>query len=215
MRLSFFLSPLLINGFRRAAGVCLFAALAFPAAGFIPGPEVALTGPLDLDRILAAVPEWARAARAYEPDFQAIDSLHTFDKSVRIRVFVGTWDADETGPVAAFIKSLEMADNSSIVVDWIGVSRDLKEPAALLRDNRVTRIPTFIIWTEGEEKGRIVGKPRETMETDLAALFVGLPLSDADLSYFRRTPHSHLPIDCTRCHAPARPGGVRRASFFF
>ncbi|MHB8054458.1 MAG: YbbN family protein [Candidatus Aminicenantales bacterium] len=198
------------NGARRTACAVFFAALVFAAATPFPGQEGVLTGALDLNRILAAVPGWARAAKAYEPDYQAVEAIHRLGKSVRIRAFVGTWDAKETGSVAAFIKTIEMADNPTVAVDWIGVSRDLKEPAEPLRAYGVEKIPTFIIWADGEEKGRITGTPRETIESDLAAFLVGLPVSGADLNYFRHTPHSQLPIDCTPCHAPARPGGVRR-----
>lgn len=195
---------------RRTAGAFSFAALVLAAASAFSGRDVVLTGTLDLDRILAAVPGWAKAARAYEPDFQAVEAIRRLGKSVRIRAFIGTWDAAETGPVAAFIKTIEMADNPTVAVDWVGVSRDLKEPAEPLRAYGVDKVPTFIIWADGEEKGRIAGAPRETMEADLAAFLVGLPVSGADLNYFRHTPHSELPIDCTPCHAPARSSGTRR-----
>jgi hypothetical protein len=181
------------------------AALTLAAAALFPGQETALTGSLDLEKILAAVPGWARAVRSYEPDQTAVEAIARLGKSVRIRAFVGTWDADEAGPVAAFIKTMEMARNSAIIVDWIGVSQDLKQPAEPLRAYGVEKVPTFIIWADGEEKGRISGSPRDTMETDLAAYLVGLPVSGADLNYFRHTPHSTLPIDCTPCHRPVSP----------
>ena len=169
------------------------------------GQEAVLTGPLNLEKILSAVPGWAKAVRAYQPDNEAVNAISRLGKSVRIRAFVGTWDAGETGPVAAFIKTMELAGNSAIIVDWIGVSRDLKQPAETLTAYGVSKVPTFIIWADGEEKGRISGAPQATMEADLAAFLVGLPVSGADLNYFRRTPHSQLPIDCTPCHSPGRP----------
>ena len=180
------------------------AGLLFAVTTLFPGERAVLTGPLDVEKILSAVPGLAEAVRAYQPDDEAVNAIARLGKSVRIRAFIGTWDAGETGTVAAFIKTMERAGNSAIIVDWIGVSRDLKEPAEPLRAYGVDTVPTFVIWADGEEKGRIAGTPQATMETDLAGCLVGLPVSGADLNFFRRTPHSHLPIDCTPCH---RPGG--------
>lgn len=188
----------------RIAGSVSAAVLALAAAGLFSGEGTVLTGSLDVEKILAAAPGWAKAVQAYQPDSEAVNAIARLGKSVRIRAFVGTWDPAGGGTVAAFIKTLETAGNTAIIVEWVGVSRDLKEPAEPLRAYSVDDVPTFIVWADGEEKGRIVGASREKVEADLAALLVGLPVSGADLNYFRHTPHSHLPIDCTPCHRPGR-----------
>jgi len=194
---------------RRRAGVFIAAAIAALAAASPPQTEVVLTGRLEQDRILEALPDWARAARAYEPNYRAIDGLHDFGKSARIRVFLGTWDENGKAPIAAFIKTIEMAFNPAIEVEWIGVSRNLKEPAETLRAYGVDKVPTFIVWVDGKERGRIVESPTDTLEEDLASVLLGIPFSDADMDLFRSRPHSHLPIDCAPCHVPGRQGTVR------
>ena len=193
----------------RRTGVLIAAAIAALAAASPSQTEVVLTGRLEQGRILEALPDWSRAARAYEPNDRAIDGIHDFARSARIKVFLGTWDANGKSPVAAFIKTLEMAFNPAIEVEWIGVSKNLKEPAETLRANGVDKIPTFIVWVDDEERGRIVESPENALEEDLASILLGLPFSDADLDLFRSRPHSHLPIDCSPCHVPGRRGTGR------
>jgi len=165
--------------------------------------EAVLVGPQPKTKMLQAVPEWTRLAKTYEPNDHIVNGFKNFQKSARIRAFVGTWDMKGRSVVAAFVKTMELAGNPMISVDWIGVSRDLKEPAADLRSYGVKKVPTIIVWVDGEERGRIVEIPQITLEEDLAGLLLDTPPADADLEYFRVTPHSHLPIDCTPCHLPA------------
>jgi len=193
---------------RLAAGFALAWALAggSPAS---PQGETVLVGPQPKAKMIQSVPEWTRLAKMYEPNDRVSNGLRNFQKSARIRAFVGTWDTKGKGVVAAFIKTLETAGNSMISVEWIGVSRDLKEPSGDLKSYGVKKVPTFIAWVDGEERGRIVETPQATVEEDLAGLLLDVPDVDADLEYFRVTPHSHLPIDCTPCHLPSRPAGKR------
>ena len=197
---------------RRGAGVFIATAMAALTAVSLSPAEVVLTGPLEMDRILEALPDLARSALAYEPNFRAIDGIHDFAKSARIKVFLGTWDANGNAPVAAFIKTIEMAFNPAIKVEWIGVSRNLKDPAEALRAYGVDKVPTFIVWVDDKERGRIVESPENSLEEDLASVLFGVPFSDADMDIFRSRPHSHLPIDCAPCHVPMRPGRARPSS---
>jgi thiol-disulfide isomerase/thioredoxin len=194
------------------AGVCALIALAPIQAS---QKEVVLVGPLPKEKILGALPAWDRLAKAYEPNIRAVDAIHYFSKPVRIRVFFASWNPDGQTVAAAFLRIIEMADNSLIVVEWIGVSKDLKEPAETLRSDTVEKLPTLIIWVEGVEKGRIIETPQFTLEEDLATLLLDLPVSlsadDYDMEYFRTTPHSHLPINCSPCHVPVRPLSARRS----
>ena len=202
-------------GFRRLAWIGAVCALLALAPIRTSQEGLVLVGPLPKEKILAALPEWARLAKAYEPNIRAVDAIHYFSKPVRIRVFFASWNPDGKALAAAFLKTIEMADNSSVAVEWIGVSKDMKEPAETLRSAAVDKVPTFIVFVEGVEKGRVIGAPQFAIEEDIAALLLDMPVSasadDYDLDYFRRTPHSHLPINCSPCHVPARPRSVRRS----
>jgi len=202
-------------GLRRAAWIGAVCALIALAPMRVSPEDVVLVGPVSKEKILEALPDWARLAKAYEPNIRAVDAIHYFSKPTRIRVFFASWNPDGKAVAAAFLRTMEMADNSVVAVEWIGVSKDMKQPAEALRSGAVDKVPTFIIFVEGVEKGRVIGAPQFAIEEDIAALLLDMPVSasadDYDLDYFRRTPHSHLPINCSPCHVPVRPRSARRS----
>lgn len=169
-----------------------------------------LIGPLTKERIFEAVPDWKQEAAAYRPDLEAIDKIRSISRPVLLRVFVATWCPDCKVHVSAFFRIMEMADNHFITTEYIGVSRNKKEPAGLIQENMVERVPTFIVFIDGVEMGRIVEHPSSKLEADLAEILINANkiVTDVDLlsymDYFRTNPHSDLPINCKLCHVPDR-----------
>ena len=154
-----------------AAGLLLAAGLAA-----FPGQPVELIGPLTREAILEALPEWAHEAAAYLPDPEIIARFHDFERPIVIRVVIGTWCPDCRRHLTAFFRLIELADNPVISVEYFGVSRDKLQPEDIVRDNRIERVPTFIVLEEGHEIGRIIEHPRTTIEADLAdILFASNP----------------------------------------
>jgi len=209
------------SGKIRRRAVLIGAVFAFIglAAGLIPGEEVVLVGPLLLDQVLKVVPEWRKLRDVYEPNLRAVDSARYFSQPVQIRVFLGTWNSECGAPFGALFRTLELADNPSIKVELIGVSKDLKSPAGKIGSKALRKLPTIVVTVNGEEKGRIIGSPQVSIEEDLAAILLDYPVSpvdqDLDREYFRVTPHSHLAISCAPCHLPIRPYSVPRSAFRF
>lgn len=151
-----------------AAGLILAAGLAA-----FPVQPVELVGPLTREDILEALPEWAHEAAAYLPDPNIVAGLHEFDRPVVIRVVIGTWCPDCRRHLTAFFRLIELADNPVITVEYIGLTLDKREPEDVVRDNRIERVPTFIVLDEGREIGRITEHPRTTIEADLADILFG------------------------------------------
>ena len=178
------------------------------AAAWTEVKEVVLIGPQTKEKILQAVPEWKQQMAVYAPKLDVVDKLHSLPQPVHIRVFLATWCPDCKKHVSAFFRVMEMVDNPSISVELIGVSKDKKEPAALVQENHIERVPTFIVVMNGEEKGRVIEIPRVSIEEDLAAIILEAlneqPSLELDLEYFRTHPHADLPVDCTKCHLPTR-----------
>ena len=181
-------------------GLMLLAAAPLPPQG----KEVVLVGPLTKDKIFLALPEWKQQMGAYAPKLEVIDKLHSLPQPVHIRVFMATWCPDCKKHITAFFRVMEMAENPSISLELIGVSKDKKEPAAPIQENHIERVPTFIIIMNGEEKGRVIETPRLSLEEDLAAIILEAsneqPGLEFDMNFFRSNPHSDLSVDCTRCH---------------
>lgn len=106
----------------------------------------------------------------YTPDEAAINYLSSIEDSVQIYVLFGTWCHDSKKQIPAFMKTLEVANNSSISVDYIAVSRKKKEPENIVEKWDLKLTPTFIIYRYGKEVGRIIEEPIEKLEQDLVTI---------------------------------------------
>jgi hypothetical protein len=135
----------------------------------LPGPQE-ITGPMTPEDIFQKCPGWQAVAAAYAPAPEAVDRLRGVSREVLVEVVLGTWCSDSKAHVSEFLKVLELADNPLIRAEYIAVPEDKAKRSPDLQDKGIVKIPTFIIYVDGVEKGRIVEVPLKTVEDDLAGL---------------------------------------------
>ena len=135
-----------------------------------PSNEPVLLGKLSAEQLLERLEGYKARVILYEPDPEAIRHLQSYNKPLTIEVFFGSWCPDCREHLPPFIKVIQEAANPNISTIFIGVSRDKKEPARLLQAKGVKFVPTFIIYRNGDEIGRIIEHPRISIEHDLIAI---------------------------------------------
>jgi thiol-disulfide isomerase/thioredoxin len=113
---------------------------------------------------------------AYEPNAQIIESLKKTNPSkYSIKIFFGSWCGDSKRELPKMTKLLERLSFPAKNLTLIGVDDSTevykqspqREEAGL----NIFRVPTFIIYENNKEIGRIVEYPTETMERDLLQIF--------------------------------------------
>jgi tetratricopeptide (TPR) repeat protein len=113
---------------------------------------------------------------AYEPNAQIIEALKkTIPSKYSIKIFFGTWCGDSRRELPKMTKLLEKVSFPTKNLALIGVDDSTevykqspqREEAGL----NIFRVPTFIVYENNKEIGRIVEYPTETMERDLLKLF--------------------------------------------
>ncbi len=103
----------------------------------------------------------------YKPDSTAIEYLKNFEESVEIKILFGTWCHDSKREIPAFIKTMELAENPKIDIEYIAVSREKSDPEGRADAYDLQYTPTFIIFNAENEIGRIVEESTESIEQDL------------------------------------------------
>ena len=148
----------------------LIILLAF-AAGPCLARQQDLAGPTDREAILALRPSWQDVVASYQPDPEALAKLQGLGREVRIEVFFGTWCSDSMAHVSALFKILDMADTPLLQPRYIAIPEDKakREPYFEGRTG-ITKLPTFIVFVDGREAGRIVETPQKSMEADLVRI---------------------------------------------
>lgn len=106
----------------------------------------------------------------YQPDSTALTYLREFDESVEIKILFGTWCHDSKREIPAFIKTMELAENPKIDIEYIAVSREKSDPEGRSGAYDLQYTPTFIIFMAEKEIGRIVEESTESIEQDLVQL---------------------------------------------
>ena len=149
--------------------VIMMVSLAAAFAG--PLQNVEMTGPATPSQILAAIPEWEADMAAYQPRPEAVETLRRIGQPVLIEAYFGSWCSDSKAHVPALFKVLDMADNPLLKVLYTAIPRDKAARARFIPEGRnVDKLPTFVVFLNSREIGRIIETPARSVEEDLAAL---------------------------------------------
>jgi hypothetical protein len=133
--------------------------------------QAEMLGPLTKEAILKGVPDWQGVAAAYSPKPDSLQKLKSIQQPVRIEIYLGTWCPDSKNHVSAYFKVLDMTDNPLIQTVYIGIPRDrAARPKFLPSAKNIEKLPTFLVYKEGKELGRIIETPVKSVEEDLLAI---------------------------------------------
>jgi hypothetical protein len=203
-------TPETIRRARRAivAGtLCVLLGTASPA--WRGGQEEALVGYLSKDKIVALATAADGSFASYSPSPGAQSTLVTLVDPVHVRVFLVASRPDDLKFAGAIGRAFETTGNAALSAEFIGVTQNLAEPAAIIAENGLTEVPEIIVYWLGVEVGRMHPKAGAVVEEDLAALVQQARAQIAeemilDNDFFRNTFHSDLPLDCKRCHLSSK-----------
>ena len=131
-----------------------------------------LTGWVSEADLFEAAPSYETDYLDYEPNEKAVAIIAAFDRQLEILVFLGTWCPDCSREIPKFLKTMELAQNANITLKMLALDRSKKDRAGVAEKHGIERIPTFILFVEGREIGRLVEKVEMSIEEDIATLLV-------------------------------------------
>ncbi|MBO6572810.1 hypothetical protein GYB29_11975 [bacterium] len=105
--------------------------------------------------------------KRYKPDPKIITQLNSVQDTILIDVFMGMWCHDSKREIPAFFKIMESIENPLISAKYTALEYKRKGPKEIIKTNDIKRTPTFIIYKNGKEVGRIIEEVEVSMESDL------------------------------------------------
>ena len=90
-------------------------------------------------------------------------------KDLHFIVIGGTWCGDTKRELPKFFKTISQAHIPEANVVLYGVDRSKRGDGGFAEKYNVTSVPTFIVFSEGKEIGRIVEEPAVGIEFDLVS----------------------------------------------
>jgi len=133
----------------------------------LPCASQDLQGPCSREEILRNSPEWVPGLAAYNPKPEIIERLKAVSREVLVEIYFGTWCSDSKARVCEYFKVLDMADAPMIQTACYAVPEDKTKRNPFFRGNDIQKIPTFIVYVDGQEKGRIIEILKKSVEEDL------------------------------------------------
>ncbi|NIM58738.1 MAG: hypothetical protein GTO16_07310 [Candidatus Aminicenantes bacterium] len=142
--------------------ICIIFFLSIYAYGTLE-----LLGPLSKEEILENFPDWQEIVASYVPNMEVVAELQSIQYPIEIEIFLGTWCPDTKRNVSAYFQIMDMVDNPLITTTYIGIPRDKDSREPYIEGKNITKVPTFIVVINYEEKGRIIENPVKSVEEDL------------------------------------------------
>lgn len=119
----------------------------------------------------------------YTVDTISTQSFKTDLKDKEVLIFGATWCGDTQQNLPRFLKILEKAELSNAKIRMVMVDnaqeRYKQSPTHEEANRNIFRVPTFIVLKKGEEIGRIIERPVESLEKDLAKIIAHQPYQPA------------------------------------
>src|ERR1051326_4903545 len=121
-------------------------------------PHQSHAGPMTEAELWATAPVWKSIHDHYTPDANVVAQLRAA-KPARVTIVFATWCGDSKRAVPRLLKALHEANNPLLQVDLYGIGPDFLTPLELVRDERLTNVPTMIVERGRKEIGRVVETP--------------------------------------------------------
>jgi thiol-disulfide isomerase/thioredoxin len=104
----------------------------------------------------------------YIPGSDALNKLLDKDKTgLTIKVVMGIWCPDSRREVPRFMKIMGLWQFPSDKLTFIGVDEEKQSPVGEYKSLDIQRVPTFIIYKNNIEAGRIIENPVTSLEQDI------------------------------------------------
>jgi thiol-disulfide isomerase/thioredoxin len=111
----------------------------------------------------------------YQIKTEALNSLLDINKEeITIKVVMGIWCPDSRREVPRFMRVLDAWKFPAGKVTFIGVDDAKQSPVGEYVKLNIQRVPTFIIYKNNIEAGRITENPLTSLEQDMVNILTGM-----------------------------------------
>lgn len=115
----------------------------------------------------------------YQVDTKLLKRVKRKTKGITFEIFMATWCGDSRREVPRFLKVLDVLkvdDDAISIINTDDSNGEYKQsPTHEEKGKLIHRVPTFIVYKDGVEIGRIVESPITSLEMDLVQILLGLP----------------------------------------
>ncbi|MFT6195382.1 MAG: thiol-disulfide isomerase/thioredoxin [Cognaticolwellia sp.] len=97
-----------------------------------------------------------------------IAEINRWPKDLHVDVYFGSWCHDSVREVPRFLKIV--AQSPTLSNRLIALDYAKSEPSGLAKNHDIKYSPTFIVYQNDKEIGRIIERPKVSLTTDISAM---------------------------------------------
>jgi hypothetical protein len=131
------------------------------------------TGEVERGSILENDERWLERYKQTEVDNDVAEALSKVEPGARLEVYLGVWCEDSMREVPRFWRALDAAGVVPLAIEHLGLDESFSAGEVSLEGLDIEAVPTFIVYRDGKEVGRVVEDAPENIETHLLALLTG------------------------------------------
>ena len=125
-------------------------------------------GKISQEQLLSDYQYFQQSYRMYSLSEEEMLEIKRWPTGLHVEVYFGTWCHDSQREVPRFLKVLnETAGMSSRLV---GLDYNKSEPNGTAKNHDIKYTPTFIVYRDNKEVGRIIERPKVSITADISAM---------------------------------------------
>ncbi|HMM11893.1 MAG TPA: thioredoxin family protein [Bacteroidales bacterium] len=103
----------------------------------------------------------------YRPDEAIVEQIAKFSGDISITIVLASWCGDSREQLPRFMKILDQVGFDFSRLKMIAVDSYKLGRQQDVSSLQIERVPTFVFFRDGQEIGRIIETPRDTLEADM------------------------------------------------
>jgi thiol-disulfide isomerase/thioredoxin len=118
---------------------------------------------------LEQTPPYSEWMQGEPPQIAIIEAIKakTEAKNWRFTVFLGTWCGDTRRELPRLLQVFDALGIEPKQYQLIGLDRQKSSPEAWEKEQDIRYVPTILVYYQGKYLGRIIEKPKKTLEEDI------------------------------------------------
>ena len=123
-----------------------------------------------VEAFLSENPHYRDIVESCQPDSGVLEGIREKFSGLSVEVFFGDWCPDCRTHMPTFLAAILELGVDDFMLEFIEMNRQMSDGLNKAAEHAVMAIPTFIIVRDGVEIGRIIERPKESIEKDIAEI---------------------------------------------
>jgi len=125
-------------------------------------------GEVNQAKLFATHKSFKQSYQAFKVSDSDLVTINNLPSNLHIDVYFGAWCHDSQREVPRFLKLV--AENKTLSTRLIALDYEKSEPNGSAKSHAIKYTPTFVVYQNDKEIGRIVERPKVSIAADISAM---------------------------------------------